>query len=241
MEISGFDLKRVILRTEILFLIVGFFSLPLAVPCRSQPLLHKVSSLDIHDDHVQNMFASDSLLFVLRADWDNENGFSTNIYHIGDLTKPYLIGRQNKETYEGAPEFQNRAAFGKDSGFQYPFFIVLSKDKIEAIHSIRYPNRVAESNGYYFEFRSFDLDVRIHQAIAPTAFQLVTSYSLSISNPVFTGLTQVGEVIDLTTKNAGLSYRRQKSCISGRRRFRSYAANGKDGLRIVDISNLLHP
>jgi len=175
-----------------------------AFPCHSQELLHKVASLDIYDDHVQNIFASDSLLFVVRADWDNKNGFSTNIYHIGNPAKPYLIGRQHKETYEGAPEFQNRVKFLKDSGFRHPFFVVLSEDQTEAIHYFWYPNRVAENNGYYFEFRSFDREVRIHQAVSPTAFQLVKSHPLSISNAVFTGLTLVGEVIYLTTKNAGL-------------------------------------
>jgi len=173
-------------------------------PCHSQELLHKVGSLDVYDDHVQNIFTSDSLLFVLRADWDNKNGFSTNIYNIADLTKPYLIGRQHKETYEGQPEFQDRVVFLKDTGFQYPFFIVLSEDKTEAIHTFWYPNKVIESKTYFYEFRSFDREVRIHQAVSPTTFQQVKSYSLSISNPVFTGLALVKDVIYLATRNAGL-------------------------------------
>jgi len=173
-------------------------------PCHSQELLHKVGSLDIYDDHVQNMFASDSLLFVLRADWDNKNGFSTNIYNIADLTKPYLIGRQHKETYEGQPEFQDRVVFLKDTGFQYPFFMVLSEDKTEAIYTFWYPNKVVESKTYFYEFRSFDREVRIHQAVSPTTFQQVKSYSLSISNPVFAGLALVEDVIYLATRNAGL-------------------------------------
>jgi hypothetical protein len=140
----------------------------------------------------------------MRADWDNKNGFSVNIYNIGNPAKPYMIGRQNKETYEGESEFQARVLFLKDSGFKHPFFVVLSENQTEAIHHFWYPNRVVESGGLYYEFRSFDPNIRIHQAVSPTAFQQVKSFTLSISAPVFTGLTLVDNVIYLAIKDAGL-------------------------------------
>jgi len=167
-------------------------------------LLHKVASLDVYDDHIQNIFASDSLLFVIRADWDNENGFSVNIYNISDPAKPYLIGRQHKETYEGESKFQGRVIFIQDSGFQYPFYVILSEDKTKAIHFFWYPNKVIESNEYFYEFRSFDSNVRIHQTLSATTFQQVKSYPLSVSKPIFTGLSLIDDVIYIITKNAGL-------------------------------------
>jgi len=178
-----------------------------AVMCFSNlygQLLHQVASIDIYDDHIHNIFVTDSLLFVLRADWDNEDGFSVNIYDISNPAKSYLIGRQHKETYEGESAFQGRVIFIKDSGFQYPFYIVLSDDKTKAIHFFWYPNKVIESNEYFYEYCSFDSNVRIHQSLSATTFQQVKSYPLSVSKPIFTGLSLIDDVIYIITKNAGL-------------------------------------
>jgi hypothetical protein len=175
-----------------------------ATPGHSQQLLQKVSSLDIYDDHLQNMYVSDSLLFVLRADWDNPNGFSTNIYHIADPVEPYFIGRQQKEIYEGAPEFQNRVQYFRESGLQFPFFAILSEDKTEVLHYFWYPNKVMQNKSYFYEFKSFDPEVKIYQIQSPGKFQLINHFTLSIPNPVFSGLAVVDDVIYLTTKNAGL-------------------------------------
>jgi len=184
--------------------IVWFVLLLLAFPCRSQKLLHKVAGLDVHDDRVHNSYRDDSLLFVLRAETKNWNGFSLNIYSVADPVNPYEIGKQLKETYIGKPEFQNRVFHLKNSALRYPFYVVLSENKERVIHYFWYPNRVIESKGYYFEFRSFDPEVRIHQAASPTVVQLVKSYRLSISNAELTGLALVADVIYLTTRNAGL-------------------------------------
>ncbi len=196
--------KTIIKNESILFIIVWFLIQVFSSHCYPQQLLHKVSGLDIYDDHIHNIYSSDSILYVLRADWDNRNGFSTNIYNIANLSKPYLIGRQHKDTFEGESEFQDRIVFIKDSDFQHPFFTVLSEDGTETIHTFWYPNKVIESDSIFFEFRSFDPEIRIHQALTPTVFQQNQNYSLSISNPVFTGFTLIGDIIYLTTKNCGL-------------------------------------
>ena len=204
MKFSKSNYENIIFKNVTLFVISWFLMHFSSSHCYAQQLLHKISSLDIYDDHIHNIFSSDTMLYVLRADWDNKNGFSTNIYNIANLSKPYLIGRQHKDTYEGESEFQDRVVFLNDSGFQHPFFIVLSEDGTETIHTFWYPNKVIESDSILFEFRSFDPEIRIHQALTPTVFQQIQGYSLSISNPVFTGCTLVGDIIYLTTKNYGL-------------------------------------